>query len=149
MRKALAVALILIAGVMYVASARTPDTRPPVAPPAIDLTSAFQGQTASEDAATLASMAEEIANVIEWDGKQGSPVLKTGKSLDELRTRTREFMCRGVSLGERHPKMRELVGAYLQTQLGDGGGEITPEQRAAWVTAYREIARSARHAIGQ
>jgi hypothetical protein len=144
-------AYLLIAGAaaLYFWTAR-PSVAPP-APPSppleIDLSSAFQGERAAEDAATLAVMADEIANVIEWDGRQQEPLLITGRSLDQLRTRTREFLCRGESLGERHPKMRQIVSDFLEAHLGTSGGDVSPEQRASWVTAYREVARSARHAI--
>jgi hypothetical protein len=146
MRVRIAVLLIALAAAMYffAAPTRSPDPQPR---PEIDLTSAFQGETAADDAATIAAMADEVASVIEWDGAQAEPLLTTGRSLDQLRTRTRQFLCRGESLGERHPKVRQIVGDYLETKLGTAGGSITPEQRAAWVAAYREIARSARHAI--
>ena len=146
MRKAAAIGLLVAAAALYLATARTP--APPPAG-AIDLTTAFVGPDAATDAATLAGMSDAIADMIEWDGTQAEPFFKTGKSLDQLRTRTRQFMCGGESLGQRHPKVGELVGAYLTDKLGEGGGEITPEQRDAWVAAYREIARSARHAIGR
>lgn len=147
MRQTAAIALLVAAAAIYSATGLTP--APPVAPPAIDLTRAFVGPDAAKDAATLASMSDSLADMIEWDGKQAEPLLKTGKALDELRTRTRQFICEGRSLGEKHPRMCELVGAYLESQLGGDSGEIKPEQRAAWVNAYREIARSARHAISQ
>ena len=146
MRTRISVLLIAIAAALYFFSApsRSPEPTPATE---IDLSSAFQGDRAAEDAATLSSMADEIANVVEWDGAQAEPVLTSGKSLDQLRTRTREFLCRGESLGERHPKMRQIVGDFLESKLGVAGGSITPEQRAAWVAAYREVARAARNAI--
>ena len=73
----------------------------------------------------------------------GSPVLTTGNKLDTLRTRSREMFCRGESIGDRQPKMRDLVARFLDSRLGVSGGPVTPEQRAAWVSAYREIARAA------
>jgi hypothetical protein len=150
MKTRLAVLLLVAALIAWaLSSAPTPPPPAPAPPAAIDLVGAFQGATAADDAATLAAMADEIANVIEWDGKQETPALKTGRMLDELRTRTREFMCRGVSLGEKHPAARTAIGAYLDEQLGNGGGEVSQEQRAKWASAYREIARSARHAIAQ
>lgn len=145
----IAIGLLLLAGAAWgLTTARTP-APPPPPPGAIDLSGAFQGESASDDAAVLAAMADEIANIIEWDGAQETPALTTGRSLDALRTKTREFMCRGQSLGERHPVMRQIVSNYLDTQLGSSGGEVTAEQRTKWVKAYREIARSARHAIAQ
>ncbi len=150
MKARLAILLLVAAAIAYAMSPATPGPAPtPTPPAAIDLVGAFQGANAADDAATLAAMADEIASVIEWDGEQESPALKTGRALDELRTRTREFMCRGESLGEKHPAMRQKVSDYLDEQLGNSGGEVTPEQRAKWVNAYREISRSARHAIAQ
>ena len=147
MRTKVAIGLLVAAAAIYVATARTPAT--PLPAGAIDLTTAFVGPDAAKDASTVAGMSDAIAGMIEWDGTQSEPILKTGKSLDQLRTRTRQFLCGGESLGQKHPKVGELVGAYLTDKLGESGGEITPEQRDAWVAAYREIARSARHAIGR
>ena len=144
------VSLLAAAAVVFFATGR--ESAPP-APPApvaeIDLTGAFRGPTAAEDAMLVASMADEVGGVIEWDGRQAEPKLTTGKALDQLRTRTREFLCRGESLGERHPRMRQIVADYLETKLGVAGGTITPEQRAAWVAAYREVSRAARHVVSQ
>lgn len=149
MKSRLAVLLLVAAVIAWALSSAPTPPQPPAPPGAINLTGAFRGATAAEDAATLAAMADEIANVIEWDGTQETPALSSGRALDALRTRTREFMCRGESLGERHPMVRTAVAAYLDEQLGNAGGDVTPEQRAKWVSAYREIARSARHAIAQ
>jgi hypothetical protein len=123
--------------------------RPQVEPGSIDLTAAFIGPTAAADASLLAAMADEVAGVIEFDGKQDKPLLTTGHQLDQLRTRTREWLMRGESLGERQPKVRQIVGEYLESKLGHSGGEITAAQRDSWVAAYRDIARSARHALSR
>ena len=149
MRFRLAVLLLAVAAGLYWFSAgSSPDARPEPAAE-LDLTAAFQGASAPQDAATVATMADEIANVIEWDGQQDQPALATGHAIDQMRTRTREFLVRGQSLGERHPRMRQLVGEYLEAKLGTAGGNVTAEQRAAWVAAYREVARAARYAIGR
>lgn len=148
MRLRLAATIVAIAAMLWFGSTpKPPIPGPSPAPLEIDLSSAFQGETAADDAAALAAMADELANVIEWDGKQTAPALTTGKSLDLMRTRTREFLMKGESLGERHPKMRQIVADYLQTKLGSSGGAISPEQRASWVSAYREVARASRSAI--
>lgn len=149
MKERIAVLLLAVAVVAnyFAAKGKASIPAPPAPALEIDLSSAFQGPTAAEDAAALASMADAIADMIEWDGAQPEPMLKTGRALDQLRTRTRQFMFKGESLGERHPKMRQIVGDFLVAHLGEDGGEITPEKRAAWSSAYRDIARSARHAI--
>lgn len=148
-RVRLSIALFAAAAGMWFFSAPSRGPQPPAPPMEIDLTAAFRGEKASDDAVTLAAMADEIANVIEWDGKQAEPALTTGKSLDQLRTRAREFMCRGESIGERNPKARQIIADYLETKLGSAGGAVSPDQRAAWVAAYREIARASRHAVAK
>lgn len=127
----------------------SPVRRPNAEPGSIDMTAAFIGPTAAADASLLAAMADEVAGVIEYDGKQEKPLLTTGHQLDQLRTRTREWLMRGESLGERQPKVRQIVGEYLEAKLGHSGGEITAAQRDSWVAAYRDIARSARHALSR
>lgn len=143
MRYQVAAALVVCA-IAYELLSDNPNPTPQPTPVALDLAGSLQGETAASDAITLAEMADEIANVIEWDGQREEPVLTTGFALDKFRTSTREFLCRGESLGDRHPELRERVAAYLDEQLGDDGGDLTPEQRENWVDAYRVIARSAR-----
>lgn len=150
MRFRIAMGLFGMAAAIYCFTA---PTRLPPAPPAppleIDLAGAFIGEKAADDATLLAEMSAAVADIIEWDGKQTEPALTTARSLDQLRTRTREFLCKGESIGERNPKVRQIVGDFLESRLGTSGGAITPEQRAAWVSAYREVSRAARHAISQ
>jgi gluconate kinase len=53
------------------------------------------------------------------------------------------LLCRGESLGAKHPLARDAIEAYLNATAGTSGGPLTPEQRAAWVKAYREVAAAA------
>lgn len=151
MKRAHIAALMLVAAAALYWWAGGRQSPPPPPPPAaeIDLTSAFSGPTAGEDASSLAAMCEAVADMIEWDGAQPEPLLSTGKALDQLRTRTRQFQFRGQSLGDRHPKMRQIVGDFLAAHLGSDGGKVTVEQRAQWVSTYREIAKAARHAVAR
>lgn len=149
MKFRIAMGLIGLAAALHFFTARTQPMPAPTPPLEIDLTAAFQGPRAADDAALLSEMASAVAEMIEWDGKQPEPLLTTARSLDQLRTRTREFLCKGESIGERNPKVRQIVGDFLESHLGTGGGAITPEQRASWVSAYREVSRAARYAIAQ
>lgn len=150
MKFRLAMALIGLAAALHFWSVSPKSPIGPPSPPLeIDLTGAFQGEKAADDAALLAEMSAAVADMIEWDGKQPEPLLTTARALDQLRTRTREFLCKGESIGERNPKVRQIVGDFLESHLGTSGGAITPEQRASWVSAYREVSRSARYAIAQ
>jgi len=55
----------------------------------------------------------------------------------------REFRCRGISIGDRQPVARDVIAKYLEDAVGTDGGPLTPEQRSAWVAAYRDIGRAA------
>jgi hypothetical protein len=103
----------------------------------------FIGPTAAADAATLAAFADELAIEIEHDAAQGEPFFKTGTQYDELRTRARILRCRGESIGERQPKVRDAIEAFLDGAVGKSGGPVSKSQREAWAAAYREIGRAA------
>ena len=140
------IACCLCVAAYFVRTAQTPDVKPDT-PVAINIGPLLQGDTAARDCALIAAMCEEVAQVIEWDGMQDEPLLTTGTALDAFRTRTRQFLCRGESIGDRQPAVRDAVAAFLDDRLGSDGGEISQTQRAKWVRAYKDIAESARHAI--
>jgi hypothetical protein len=50
---------------------------------------------------------------------------------------------KGQSLGEKHPRARAAIEEFLNAAAGTSGGPLTPEQRARWVAAYREVGRAA------
>jgi hypothetical protein len=144
-KRHIAAAALVLAAVAAWASSR-PEAAPTPAPPAPDqftLRGTFVGPDASGDAATTAALCEELACEIEWDGMQPEPMLRTGVAFDELRRRARLLLCRGVSLGEKHPRAREAIKSYLDEHAGTSGGPVSPAQRSAWVAAFRDIARAA------
>ena len=146
MKKLLVISIIAVAAWMLQGSPEpTPAPTPP--PGELDLAGAFVGEKAADDAATVAAMTGELADLIEWDQMQGEPILTTGMALDELRVRARELRCRGRSIGEAHPEVARRVGAYLDEKVGKAGGPVTPKGLAAWVAAYREISRAAARVI--
>lgn len=105
----------------------------------------FLGSTASEDASLIGALCHELADEIEFDGSQpeADRYLKSGVAVDELRKAARVLRCRGISIGDRQPKARDIIAAYLDAKVGTDGGPLKPEQRAAWVAAYRDIGRAA------
>ena len=136
---------LLAAAAWHWSTAQPPAPTPAPAPEpaALVLRGKFVGPDAAADAATTAALLDELASEIEWDGMQREPLLQTGVAFDDLRTRARALRTRGVSLGEKHPRAREEIKAYLDRTAGTSGGPVTPEGRAAWIAAYREIARAA------
>lgn len=146
-RHYLAAVLGAVALVSLLAPGKAPAPAP--VPRAFSLVGKFVGPTAPEDAALISCLTDELARVIEADGKREQPRLKTGAQFDELRVAAREGRTRGVSIGERQPKARDAIEAYMLERLGVFGGPVTPEQRAKWVDALFEISKEASRATGQ
>lgn len=144
--KAVGVVLVGLAVWSFVASKEAPHPAPPQPSGAIVLKGLFTGPEAVQDAAIVAAMSGEIADEIDWDGKQKKPKMVAAVQFDALRVRVREFRVRGVSIGERQPAVRDAVKEFLDRQVGVSGGPVSPEQRAKWVQAYREISRAAENA---
>ena len=139
-----AVALLVAAAIAFMPSRpSTPTPQPvPVPPDAFSLRGKFIGPTAAEDASTMAALCGELAECIDYDGKHDQR-LKTGVAFDELRIAAREMRCRGESIGNRQPQVRDAVHQFLDAAVGPSGGPVTPESRAAWVSAFRDLARAA------
>jgi hypothetical protein len=144
-----AAALLIAAIVSYHWSQPVSPAPVPTPAPAgpLDLRGMFRGPTAAEDAALVGSLCGELADELEWDGGQAEPYLKTAIAIDELRQRARELRCRGVSIGARQPAARDAIARHLDAKVGTAGGPITPEQRAAWVAAFRDIEGAAANVV--
>ena len=140
----LAIVAVAIASTFYGGGEQVPTPAPN--PSEVPLRGLFVGPTAGEDAVFLAVLCEEIAAELEHDGMQDEPAMTTGVQFDLLRTRARSLFLRGDSIGDRQPRVAQAVGDYLTKKLGVSGGPVSPEQRAKWVAAYREIARAAEDA---
>ena len=139
-----AAALVAAAAWSYVASSpATPSPTPAPDQAAFTLRGKFVGPDAARDAAMVAALCNELAAEIEWDAMQPDPLIKTGVAFDELRVRSRLLLCRGESLGAKHPLARQAIEDYLNTVAGTAGGPLTPEQKAKWIAAYREVGRAA------
>lgn len=122
-----------------------PSPMPPAPKPAtgLDLRGLFQGPTGAEDAALVAALTGELADELAWDWSQAKPYLTTGVAVDELRRRTREMRCRGVSIGARQPQARDAIAKHLEAAVGTSGGPIDEAKKAAWVKALQEISEAA------
>ena len=138
-----AVALLVAAVIAFAPNRPAPTPSPAPAPPdAFTLRGKFVGPTAAEDASTMSALCGELAECIEYDGKHDQR-LKTGVAFDELRIAAREMRCKGESIGARQPQVRDAVHKFLDDAVGSSGGPVTPESRAAWVSALRDLSRAA------
>lgn len=141
-----AAALVAAAAWSYVSSSPAtpqPGPAPTPAPETFSLQGKFVGPDAARDAALVAALCSELADEIEWDAQQPEPLIRTGVAFDELRVRSRILLCRGESLGAKHPLARQSIEDYLNTVAGTSGGPLTAEAKAAWIKAYRDVARAA------
>ena len=138
-----AVALLVAAAIAFAPQRQAPAPSPAPAPPdAFTLRGKFVGPTAAEDASVMSALCGELAECIEYDGNHDQR-LKTGVAFDELRIAAREMRCRGESIGARQPQVRDAVHKFLDDAVGSSGGPVTPESRAAWVSALRDLSRAA------
>lgn len=133
-------AAVLFAGAYYLGKSSNPTPEIPPLPAELVLKGQFIGPTASQDAAMLSALCDELAVEIEEDGQKSPPRLTTGLQLEELRTAAREGRMRGESLAARQPHARKLIGDYMTQKLGVDPGEI--KNRADWVAAFRTIAKA-------
>lgn len=133
---------LLVAAVFTLAPHRKAPPPPvPVPPDAFSLRGKFVGPTAAEDAVMMSALCGELADCIEWDGKSAQR-LKTGVAFDDLRIAAREARMKGESIGARQPAVKAAIHKFLDDAVGTSGGPVTPESRAAWVKAYRDLARA-------
>lgn len=147
-------ALVAAAALAWSSSGRgpAPAPGPTPAPPAPDAPLVLAGlfsprPEAAADAATIEALFGEIADELEWDSMEPEPMYKSGVAFDELRVRAFDMRCRGISLGDRHPRVREAIRAYLDRAAGISGGPLTPAQKSAWVAAFRTVKLAAGEAI--
>jgi hypothetical protein len=136
-------ALVVAAAIAFMPSKPAPTPQPvPVPPDAFTLKGKFIGERAASDAIIMSELCASLADCIEYDG-QHDQRLKTGVAFDELRIAAREMRCKGESIGARQPQVRDAVHKFLDDSVGSSGGPVTPESRAAWVAALRDLARAA------
>jgi hypothetical protein len=137
--------LLLAAALAWRSGGSSEPTPAPTPAPdaAIVLRGAFVGPEAATDAAIVSAMFDELASEVEWDAMQAEPIIRTGVAFDDLRVRAFDLRLRGASLGDRYPRARATIKEFLDRTAGTSGGPLTPAQRSAWVSAYREIARAA------
>lgn len=145
-RQLIALALVALAFALLPLRARRDPVPQPVPSGPLSLEGRFTGPTASEDASLIGCLLTELADEIEWDGMQPEPFFKTGVSIDHLRKTARLLRCRGISIGDRQPAARDAIADYLESKVGTDGGPLSAEQRAAWVTAFRDAGRAANDA---
>lgn len=140
------VLIALLCGVAWYLSRPPAEPTPAPVDTDISLRGLFETDQAAADAQALAALCDAIAHQIELDGMKEEPLLKNGVAIDDLRTRTRDLMLDGESLGSRQPRVRNAIGEYLTQELTTDGGPISPARRALWVSCYREIARACANA---
>lgn len=141
-RVVVGIVLLVLGLLASMSGGKKPEPTPAPDRVGLNLRGKFIGPTAASDAAMLAGLCDELANVIEWDGMKNEPRLRSGVAFDELRVAAREARCRGESIGQRQPHARAAIEEFLNAEVGTSGGPIGPEGRSKWVAAYRELGRA-------
>ena len=147
-----ALAAVLVGSTLWLMSAARAPQPGPVTPPgpppagALDLRGLFVGADAARDAAILSALAGEMASIVRWDGEQSAPVIGSGIAMERFRELASLGMCAGQTVGQRHPRVREAIRAYLDATATASGKPFTPEARAKWVAALAEVQRAAAEA---
>lgn len=140
--------VLLVMGLLAsLSGGRAPQPTPAPLPVNMSFRGMFVSEKAASDAATLAALLDELADCIQADGMLEQPRLRSGVAFDDLRIAAREGRCRGESIGKRQPAVRDAIAKYLTEKVGSSGGPVSAEQRAAWITAYRELARACEDAV--
>ncbi len=142
----IAVGLLLLAFMSF--NSKNEPTPAPAPPSSeLNLTGKFVGSEAAADAIILGELCRSIAECIERDGMLEKPRLATGRALDDLRRSAREYALDGRCLTDEQPAVADAVGNYMEAKIGSNGGPVSPQLRASWVAAFREVARSCEIAI--
>lgn len=141
-RVAIGVVLLVLGLLASMSGGKKPEPTPAPLPVSMSFRGMFVSDKAAADAMTLAALLGELADCIEADGMLEQPRLRTGVAFDDLRIAAREARCRGESIGQRQPAVRDAIHRYLDEHVGPSGGPVSPEQRAKWITAFRELSRA-------
>lgn len=146
LRHVIGAALVLTLAWMWAGGTHQAEPTPPPSASLVLRGKFSATPTAASDAAKLSALFAELADEVEWDAAQPDPLIKSGVAFDDLRVRAFDLRLRGESIGQRHPRVREAIKDYLDRTAGTSGRPLTPEQRATWIAAYREVARAAEEA---
>jgi hypothetical protein len=136
------VVLLVVGLLASISGGKRPEPTPAPMPANVSFRGMFVSDRAASDAATLAGLLGELADCIEADGMLEQPRLRSGAAFDDLRIAAREARCRGESIGQRQPAVRDAIHRYLDEKVGPSGGPVSPQQRAAWISAFRELSRA-------
>lgn len=125
-------------------------TPPPKNPGQPDLLTAFRETDtpakASDDARNFAELCNELATAIEYDAAKPEPTIRTATQLANLRMIARDTMLEGKSFGMYYPRLGGEIKTYLDAKVGVDGGPLSDSKRRDWITAYRQLAKSAHYA---
>lgn len=126
--------------------APSPDGPAPIVT-TLDLRAAFAGESdrakARHDAHLLGHLTDWLADYLDADGKRPQPKFATGGQVEDLRVEACYWVTQGGTFGAKYPDLGPAIGAHLNAAVGAESADLTPETRAKWVRAFREIAVAA------
>lgn len=97
----------------------------------------------------LATIFESLADQVEFDGQQKTPLLTSGAKVDDLRLRLRQYRMGGWSFLDKYPKLRTAIEDFLDTKVGKKSRKIVDvvtdsskeQTRKEWVDACRQLSK--------
>lgn len=151
MNRAQLAAVILAAAAAVLIAVHIHDQKPDNGPPPVgpDLRGVFTGRAdAHEHAATFGAICHSLADLIEYDGRQASPIIQTGAQLDDVRQSVRQQRMKNFSFVGNYPRLDAVLVDHFSRAVGTSGERLDDQRRAAWVDAFRSIGGSALYAAG-
>ena len=104
-------------------------------------------EAARDDVSDLAGIAWANARWLERDGKRPKTerLIVSGINVAEYRKGVKDEMLAAGFRGK-YPDLATTLGSFLDDRAGKDSRELTDDQRAAWVAAFDDIAKAAKHA---
>lgn len=117
----------------------------------LDLGAAFDSATdrdrAKHDAHLLGHATNWLADYLEADGARPDPKYVSGGQVEDLRVELCWWITEGKMFGAQYPALGPAIGGHLEAIVGPESTDLTPDTRAAWVRAFREISHAAIKAV--
>lgn len=119
----------------------------PIPDGGLSLRGKWIGPNASEDAMGFAGLCRGLAEALEVDGKEQSPRISTGVSLEDLRVAASRGRFLPRSLSRDQPHAVAASARFLDEVVGTSGGPIDATTRQKWIEAFRALQTAAEESV--
>lgn len=161
MSKNLPVIALVVLGLLYGVSQYMPSFNP-LRPEGPDMVTAFSkdaqrsGYEARKDAKQFAALCQSLHDTLQGDWDQPVPYITTGEQVNTLRVVSRRVFKKGVSYNDSYPALKKTLEDHFSRHIDShygplkgSSGPLTPEVKAAWLLAFKELADCSEYAAGR